>query len=829
MTAEKLFFDWLNKQDYWIKALYKQINDCREVTDDALKAIIDCYVQKKFDSITFTVADENTHGITLSKIYDIHGVNRLIANQEIVFGKNLTVVYGENGTGKTGYSRIIQQVGKYIGESQPIKPNVFEREITPKAKIDYSLFDGENKTLEWNNNSKPKLNIKLFNSACVHFSLNNERKIDFTPRVFYSCEQLASATLKLSALVNKRLKEFSDNAISPIIEDTKISNLVKKVLSSYDLNDLLILDKEIETLNIDELTVQKIKLQEDAEKLSISALTAEQKRLLALKQTTNQIINLIEQSDFYIKRHFVLFKENQTKIKELQSRSDMDSLISQLHIQEELKQPFTQFIKEADKLYRLTEKDGRDITSMQKCLLCGQPIGQDDDATKELLRLYGNLIYASQFEAIEKLLAQNHKIEENCAKLVQSLETLLRVTDINSNTILAPIVKKLLTLLSDFKDSAFETDIKQQLNNLKNYSDSIAIDIEKISQSISANDEQRKAINITLNEISAQIDILKNWEQERAYLLSYINLSKIKGINNHGIANCQKDIQEKIYKTSFMAILQSTLSELNAPSEVKFNTAISNSRMAIKQGYNTITKENQLSEILSEGEQTVVALAQFIAESKFDVDENVLFFDDPVNSLDLKRMQVIANNLVALAKEKQIVIFTHNLVFLGFIKTAIDHDKALSDYKFYQTEITEQNGKQYVGKITEHDNPNVETYSHYSKEINNIIKRSEKETIDLKEIKHAYGCIRSAIELLVCDKILKGTTERYKPDISIIRFSKINLDALKEDQEPLTELYENVCRYIDGHSSSPYAKIDPNITTLKSDFTILTSIAKKYN
>ena len=204
MTAEKLFFDWLNKQDYWIKALYKQINDCREVTDDALKAIIDCHVQKKFDSITFTVADENTHGITLSKLYDIHGVNRLIANQEIVFGKNLTVVYGENGTGKTGYSRIIQQVGKYIGESQPIKPNVFEREITPKAKIDYSLFDGENKTLEWNNNSKPKLNIKLFNSACVHFSLNNERKIDFTPRVFYSCEQLASATLKLSALVNKR-------------------------------------------------------------------------------------------------------------------------------------------------------------------------------------------------------------------------------------------------------------------------------------------------------------------------------------------------------------------------------------------------------------------------------------------------------------------------------------------------------------------------------------------------------------------------------------------------------------------------------------------------
>lgn len=829
MTAEKLFIDWLNKQDYWLKALYKQINDCHEVTDESLKAIVDCYVQKKFEDITFTVMDENTQGITISKLYDVHGVNRLIADQEIVFGKNLTVVYGENGTGKTGYSRIIQQIGKYIGESQPIKPNVFESEISPQAKIDYALFDGTNKTIEWNNNSKSKLNIKLFNSACVHFSLNNERKIDFTPRVFYDCEQLAAATSKLSTLVNKRLKEFSDSAIKPIIEDTKICEFVKKILLSHDLKDLLILDKEIATLHIDELVAQKIKLQEDADKLSITALTAEQKRLVSLRQITEQIINQIAKSDFYAKRHFVLFKDNQTKIKELQNKSDVDSLISQLHIKEDLKNPFVQFIKEADKLYRLTEKDGQDLTSMQKCLLCGQPIAQDDDATKELLHLYGNLISASQSDSIEKLATQNHKIEESCAKIVQSLETLLQTPDINSNTILAPIVKKLIALLSDFKNDTFEMDIKQQLNDLKNYTDSINSDIEKTSKSISENDEQRKTINITINEISAQIDILNNWEQERAYLLSYINLSKIKGINNHGIANCQKDIQEKIYKASFMTILQSTLSELNAPSEVKFNTAISSSRMAIKQGYDTITKENQLSEILSEGEQTVVALAQFIAESKFNADENVLFFDDPVNSLDLKRMQVIANSLVALAKEKQIVIFTHNLVFLGFIKAAIDKDKALSDYKFYQTESTEQNGKQYVGKVTEHDNPNVETYSHYSKEVSGIIKRAEKETLDLKEIKHAYGCIRCAIELLVCDKILKGTTERYKPDISIMRFSKINLDALKEDQEPLTELYENVCRYIDGHSSSPYAKIEPDITILKSDFSILTTIAKKYN
>ena len=168
-------------------------------------------------------------------------------------------------------------------------------------------------------------------------------------------------------------------------------------------------------------------------------------------------------------------------------------------------------------------------------------------------------------------------------------------------------------------------------------------------------------------------------------ILAYLRLCRLQGINNKALSKCQKDIEEKVYKDKFVEILQNTLKALNAPAEVKFTTAISSAQMAIKQGYDKIAKTNQLNEILSEGEQTVVALAQFIAESKFNPEENVLFFDDPVNSLDLGRMQIIAENLVELSKEKQVVIFTHNLVFLGFIKAIIDKDESLQHYKFFTT------------------------------------------------------------------------------------------------------------------------------------------------
>lgn len=828
MTAEEIFAEWLNKQEYWLKALYKQLSEHLTLTDDMLKKIIDSYVRNSFEDIKFSVEAECGHCITLSKLYDVSGVNRLISNQEILFGENLTVVYGENGTGKTGYSRIIQQVGKYIGDIKPIKPNVFENHIQPQAKIDYIVQDGTTQTLNWNKEEKTQLNIKLFNSECVHFSLNSERKIDFKPHVFFMCEQLAAATLKLNSCVTQRLKEISSSALDPIIEGTQMRQQIEKVVKDCTKESLTALDKQIVALQIEELKNQKFELEKCRDNLSVALLNAEHKRLISLNNMVTQIKSIITESELYTKKLYNTFTKNQKKIQELRSKADVDSIIAKLQIEEGIKEPFLKFITEADKLYRLSKQDGKGIENMDTCLLCGQVISNEDASKKELLHLYKNLIIASQAESIEKLINSNKNIGDICSKLANSLQTLLNTPDINGDDVLSSAVTSIIAVLADITDQKFELELKKQLEILETYRNGIVESINKIIISINANDEQRKDVNIKLNEVNAKIDVLSNWEQERAYLLSFVNLSKLGNINNHSISKCQKDIQEKIYKDSFIALLQSTLDDLNAPSEVKFNTAISNSKMAIKQGYDTVTKENQLNEILSEGEQTVVALAQFIAESKFDPNARVLFFDDPVNSLDLKRMRVIAKSLVRLSKEKQVVIFTHNLVFLGYIKAVVEQDKELKNYKFYQAEKAESNGKLYVGKISERANPNVETYKYYSKEIEKLLKKNETNPLTLSDIEHAYDYMRSGIELLISNDLLHGTTERYKHDISVMRFGKIDFNKVKEDQEPLTELYERICCYISGHSSSLAAKIEPDIDTLKSDYEILKKIANKY-
>ncbi|MDC0857430.1 AAA family ATPase [Rickettsiales bacterium] len=75
-----------------------------------------------------------------------------------------------------------------------------------------------------------------------------------------------------------------------------------------------------------------------------------------------------------------------------------------------------------------------------------------------------------------------------------------------------------------------------------------------------------------------------------------------------------------------------------------------------------------VSLILSEGEQTCVAIAAFLAELSTSSHSSPLVFDDPITSLDHKWRDKVAKRLVLEAKNRQVIIFTHDLVFFNDIK-----------------------------------------------------------------------------------------------------------------------------------------------------------------
>lgn len=77
------------------------------------------------------------------------------------------------------------------------------------------------------------------------------------------------------------------------------------------------------------------------------------------------------------------------------------------------------------------------------------------------------------------------------------------------------------------------------------------------------------------------------------------------------------------------------------------------------------------SEILSEGEQRALALACFLAELQEIGTDHGIIVDDPVSSLDHSRMSAVAERLAEEASNgRQVIVFTHNILFHHMLWTA---------------------------------------------------------------------------------------------------------------------------------------------------------------
>ena len=84
----------------------------------------------------------------------------------------------------------------------------------------------------------------------------------------------------------------------------------------------------------------------------------------------------------------------------------------------------------------------------------------------------------------------------------------------------------------------------------------------------------------------------------------------------------------------------------------------------------TLTKVT--SQILSEGEQRALALAGFLTEIALTEGSGPIVVDDPVSSLDRDRCAKVADRIAEEAGKRQVVVFTHDMVFFNELCRAAD-------------------------------------------------------------------------------------------------------------------------------------------------------------
>lgn len=124
MTVLQEILEWSHDRPGWQRDALRRLVLNDELSDDDIRALTDicksAHGLAEHQDIAPLTKDHvpvNTAGsvpVSLLSIFHHRGVNALAEDQTLKFAPSLTVVYGDNAAGKTGYIRILKSATRGV-------------------------------------------------------------------------------------------------------------------------------------------------------------------------------------------------------------------------------------------------------------------------------------------------------------------------------------------------------------------------------------------------------------------------------------------------------------------------------------------------------------------------------------------------------------------------------------------------------------------------------------------------------------------------------------------------------------------------------------------
>ena len=202
------------------------------------------------------------------------------------------------------------------------------------------------------------------------------------------------------------------------------------------------------------------------------------------------------------------------------------------------------------------------------------------------------------------------------------------------------------------------------------------------------------------------------------------------------------------------------------------------------------------SEILSEGEQKVLALADFLAESRMRGIKAPIVFDDPVTSLDYRRLQEVSSRIAKLAESHQVIVFTHNITFASTLISMRQGKKLRC--KFYEV----RDSGETKGILAADVEPRQDTPAEIAKRINSTIESAKPAEPAVQDalVEHGYDLVRAWCEVFVEQELLNNVTQRYRANIMMARLTSIHPERFSVAAAVVGPMFDKASRCMSGHS-----------------------------
>ncbi|MCC8429885.1 AAA family ATPase [Reyranella aquatilis] len=618
--------------------------------------------------------------ISLVSIENPTAVNALASQQKLSFEPSgLTVIYGDNGSGKSGYVRVLKHACRSRDEKFAIHRDLEDKSETPQsAKIFFARGATADQFI-WTPSGAPHTDlpsVSIFDSRSASIHVESTNEVAYIPRPMRVLEALADACDGVKALLDARiaaLKKQVPLAISnpTLSQDTAAGSYVLALSAKSNIAQLdkLAALSEQETSRLAALEAdfaqdpKRAVARLDVQRAEIERI---HKGIEALRSATNAA-SFAEMGALRL-AHANAVAAASLASQQLFSASPLPE-VGQATWQKlwEAARNYADTVAYPEKTFPSTEPD-------TLCVLCQQPLNAEAIARQQTFESFiKSTTKADEAAARAKLGTSLRHLIEQAPRLADILKFRKFVaTDIGDEALSQQVRRAFVVMLWRLRAMVKARAEPKQLGadplpalaivatDLKTRAAQLSADTQsdeyKKLQSEYLELKDRAALAPLVADIKAQIARLKEMEAITTAL---------KTTAKKSITDKNKELSDRMVTDALRGRFAREIGKLKLsrmPVELrkeKDRQAVSYFRVALVENPSA-----KVGEILSEGEHRCVALAAFLAELVTAQRYSGIVFDDPMSSLDHIHRSAVASRLVEEAEHRQVVVFTHDLVFL---------------------------------------------------------------------------------------------------------------------------------------------------------------------
>ncbi len=761
------------------------------------------------------VKEGDTAPVSLVKLTHHHGVNALAPEQAVTLGPQLTIVYGQNAAGKSGYARVLKRACR-SRFSEDILGNVMATAAPLKAHATIEFRVGAtDHQADWSPDATPAAAlaaVSVFDAQCAPVYIRDKTDVAFRPFSLDVLDRLSGACGELRKRLEAERSELNRTpvALPTVGPGTRVAAVLGGLTSLTKPEDIQTLAtfSEDDEHRLKALRAQRRDLEAGDPTKRAQELELKASRVDRLAKHLAKVVSLFGIG--------TLGQITESRAQLTAARATLAHLRETVLTADLLPgtgQDSWRKMWDAAAGYSPHAYPGVEFPVLSdgaQCLLCQQPL--DTDATtrlrhfQELVSSTAQLGVRAAEQAYEKHVSAVREIT------IEGTDVTLALAEVDVDDAgLSAAARRLLAAAAEVKEAILaaapteaplpeygvQSGPEEKLQAAAKQLRDRAAQLRKATPAMDPKDVAALAELEARATLKERLDNVLQEIERKKRIAAYGQC--IDDTNTATITRKSTELTTALVTKRLQDQFQRELTRLEFTHlSVEIRSA-GGARGAL---YHQLIFTNApgvvVAKVLSEGESRALSLAAFLTELSTAATPSAIIFDDPVSSLDHIWRERIARRLVEEAKVRQVIVFTHDLVFLRLMMKECENSTVPVQHQYVRRD----------GSGTGMCSPELPWVAMPLRDriarLRVLWQAAEKVSWTTggeayeKEAREIYGMLREAWEQAVEEVLLNDVIERYRHSIETRKLRQLH-DITPEDCAAVEAGMTECSRWIRGH------------------------------